>query len=70
MVRTHKNKSGYKINDATGRFVHIEQAEKKVGGRIYAGYEVHHKNENNTDNRIDNLAVVSKPLHRAIHKKK
>jgi hypothetical protein len=70
MVRTHKNKSGYLINDSTGQFVHREVAERKVGGPIYPGYEVHHKNGDKTDNRTCNVAVVRDSFHKFIHKKK
>lgn len=69
MVRTHKNKSGYLINNDTGRFVHREVAKRKVGGPIYPGYEVHHKNGDKTDNRTSNIAVITKPFHKFITKK-
>ncbi len=69
MVRTHKNKSGYLINNDTGRLVHREVAERKVGGSIYSGYEVHHKNGDKTDNRKSNLAVLRDSCHKYITKK-
>jgi len=53
-----------------GKFIHIAQAEEKVGGKIYEGYEVHHKDENANNNKISNLAVLKKDFHKNIHSKK
>ncbi|MBU3957844.1 MAG: HNH endonuclease, partial [Nanoarchaeota archaeon] len=54
MARIHKNKSGYPVYSNTGKFVHIAQAEKKVGGKIYKEYEVHHKDGDKNNFRISN----------------
>lgn len=73
-VKTWTNASGYrKFRDpGTGRaeFTHIRVAEKKVGGKIFAGYEVHHKDGDKTNNRAENLAVLKQSFHRDIHRKK
>jgi hypothetical protein len=45
-------------------------AEKKLGGAIRPGYEVHHVDGNKNNNRASNLTVVSKAAHRAIHRTK
>jgi hypothetical protein len=66
MPKTYKNKSGYKKYANGGKFVHIAQAEKKVGGKIYKDYEVHHKDGNKTNNRVSNLAVLKKKFHRKV----
>ena len=66
MAKTYKNKSGYKKYANSGKFVHIAQAEKKVGGKINDGYEVHHKDGNKTNNKISNLAVLKKKFHRRV----
>lgn len=50
--------------------MHRRVAEKKVGGPIRKGYEVHHRNGVKTDNRPSNLSVLPKWLHRAIHRRK
>lgn len=57
-----KNKSGYKVFREGNRTVSVHKrvAEKKVGGPICAGYEVHHKDGNKTNNRPSNLAVLKK----------
>ena len=67
-----KNKSGYKVfKDGDGKWqsVHKRVAEKKVGGKIFKGHEVHHKNGNKLDNRPSNLQVLTKAAHKKIHSK-
>ena len=70
MTKTYITKRGYRRYKNTGKFVHIANAEKKVGGKIYEGDEVHHKDKNKLNNRISNLAILKKKFHRWIHKKK
>lgn len=73
-LQTWTNASGYKKfrDPKTGlaQYTHIRVAEKKVGGKIYAGYEVHHKDGDKTNNRPENLAVLKESFHRDIHRKK
>ena len=59
----------YDKHSGSWKFTHRRVAEKKLGGSIRPGYEVHHKNHNKKDNRASNLTVLSKPAHRAIHRK-
>lgn len=70
-LRTRTNGSGYQQfrDPRTGQWVltHRRVAEKKVGGRIYSGYEVHHLDGDKNNNRPSNLRVVSKEQHRRIH---
>ena len=72
-VRTNTmrtNKSGYKVfPDRNGKTqsVHKRVAEKKVGGKIFPGHEVHHKNGNKLDNRPENLQVLKKADHKKLH---
>jgi len=63
-------KNGYKqYNSGNGwKFTHRRVAEKKIGGRIRPGYEVHHINGNKRDNRPRNLTVISRWIHRLIHR--
>ncbi len=67
-----RNNSGYKVFKENGKTqsVHKRVAEKKVGGKIYPGYEVHHKDGNKNNNRPSNLAVLKKSSHKNIHAKK
>ena len=60
----------YDRRSGSWKFTHRRVAEKKLGGRIRPGYEVHHKNHNKRDNRSSNLTVLPKRVHRAIHAKK
>jgi len=71
-MKFRRNKSGYKVFTERGKTqsVHKRVAEKKVGGKIYPGYEVHHKDGNKNNNRPSNLAVLKKSFHKNIHAKK
>ena len=71
-MRFRRNNSGYKVFRENGKWksVHKRVAEKKVGGRIYPGREVHHIDGNKNNNRPSNLRVVKKSDHRQIHSKK
>ena len=74
VLETRVNSSGYKqFKDRnTGKWTdtHRRVAEKRIGGKIYPGREVHHIDGNKTNNRRANLVVVSKAEHRLIHSKK
>ncbi|MGV8142161.1 MAG: HNH endonuclease [Candidatus Pacearchaeota archaeon] len=72
MAWLKKNKSGYKVfkdSDGKTRSVHKRVAEKKIGGSIWGGYEVHHRDGNKSNNRPNNLSVIKRSTHRRIHKK-
>ena len=70
---TRVSNSGYKQfkDPQTGKWVytHRRVAEKKVGGKIYSGREVHHIDGNKNNNRKANLEVLSKEEHRSRHAK-
>ncbi|MBK7689223.1 MAG: HNH endonuclease [Elusimicrobia bacterium] len=73
-LKTRTNGSGYQQfkDKTTGKWVytHRRVAEKMIGGKIYSGREVHHIDQDKTNNRPSNLMIVSKAEHRSIHRKK
>jgi hypothetical protein len=72
-LKTRTNNSGYRQfqDKRTGQweFTHRRVAEKMVGGQIFSGYEVHHRDGDKTNNRPSNLTILSKEQHRRIHGK-
>lgn len=70
--QTRTNTSGYREYRSGGgpwKFTHIRVAEKKVGGPIGPGRQVHHVNGDKRDNRPGNLVVLPAGLHRWLHRK-
>lgn len=49
-------------------FSHRRAAEKALGCKIPFGHEVHHKDGNKWNNRPDNLVVMSREAHAALHR--
>jgi hypothetical protein len=49
------------------RFTHIYNAEKKVGGRIWKGNVVHHRDGNKLNNSPENLKVMKRWKHTRMH---
>jgi len=74
ILRTRVNSSGYAqyYDRRSGgwKYTHRRVAEKKMGGRIRPGYEVHHRNHNKLDDRPSNLRVLLRAIHRTIHRLK
>ena len=60
---SHPFASGGKI------ILHRLIVEKHIGRFLLPGEIVHHKNRNRTDNRIENLKIVSKSEHTRLHNK-
>lgn len=61
-------KSLYKNNKPTIKGMHKWVYETFVGP-IPKGYDIHHKNGNKTDNRLENLELVKNEIHRKMHYK-
>jgi hypothetical protein len=63
--------NGYKQfqDPRTGDWVYIHRRvmEKKLGGNILHGNEVHHKTYKKRDNRPENLVVMPKQDHQELH---
>lgn len=64
--------SGY-IEYTTGpnkwRSVHVVAMESVIGRRLFANEVVHHKDEDKTNNSIDNLELMTRAEHSAHHAK-
>jgi len=63
------NKKGYPINKATGRTVHREVAEKKIGRPLREHEVIHHKDGNKRNFSRKNLRVTSRSYHSRLHSK-
>jgi len=59
-ITTGKNK---------GRMEHSVVVEQKIGRRLFANECVHHINHNRSDNRIENLQLMTRSDHAALHGK-
>ena len=60
--RIYKDKKGYARFKDTNELVHRKVAAKKMGGRIYSGYVIHHRNENKMDFSRGNLTLTPATL--------
>jgi hypothetical protein len=70
MVRMFGDRKGYKRFSGSKKLVHIWVAEKKVGGRIFPGRVVHHKDGNKSNFRPSNLQVMTRSAHAKLHARK
>lgn len=70
MAKTYINRKGYKRYSNSGKSVHRHVAKRKLGGKIWKGYVVHHKDGNKRNNRRSNLHVMKRSSHNTLHTKK
>jgi len=70
MVKSYKDKKGYRRWKDSNKLVHRSVAEKKIGGRIGRGRVVHHIDGNKQNNQPSNLRVMSRSDHSSLHAKK
>ena len=70
MVRTFIDKKGYKKYSNSGRSVHRHVASRKLGGKIWKGFVVHHRDGNKRNNRRSNLQVMKRSSHSRLHLRK
>lgn len=78
--RTHRSPIGHvtsaiqtgrryvKTGEGKYRLEHRAVIEASIGRRLRTSEVVHHKNGNPSDNRLDNLLVVTQSEHMKIHK--
>lgn len=62
--------AGYKrisVGEHSGRLQHVVIMEQHIGRRLKPGEVVHHINGIKTDNRIENLALMSNKEHSRLH---
>jgi hypothetical protein len=70
MVKLFTDKKGYKRFANSGKPVHRHVAERKVGGKIWKGHVVHHRDGNKRNNRRSNLSIMKRSSHSKLHAKK
>ena len=70
MGKFYYGRKGYPRWSNSKKLVHRTVAAKKVGGSIWGGYVVHHKDGNKKNFRSSNLSVMSRSNHSELHVKK
>jgi len=61
---------GYLRNSQTDQYIHRETMEQYLGRKLEPWEHIHHKNGDNTDNRIENLEILTNSAHRILEVKK
>jgi len=64
------DKKGYPRWRNSKKLVHRSVAENKIGGKIWRGNVVHHKDGNKKNFRRSNLTVMNRSRHSSLHAKK
>lgn len=67
MTGFYTDKKGYPKDRNTGELIHRRVAENKVGGHIFSGFVVHHKDGNKSNFRRSNLQVMPRASHSRLH---
>ena len=63
----YKDKKGYPRDNKTSELVHRKVARAKVGGKLFPGYVVHHKDGNKSNFRKSNLQAMPRRSHSKLH---
>lgn len=71
-VGLSKKKDGYvqiTMGENKGRGLHVVIMEEKIGRKLFANECVHHIDHNKHNNNIENLALMTRSEHAALHAK-
>jgi hypothetical protein len=68
--KIYTDKKGYKRFSGSKKLVHRAVAKKKVGGRIFPGRVVHHKDGDKSNFRKSNLQIMTRSEHSRLHARK
>ena len=63
----HVTAKGYRRNNRTGRFEHVEVWERHHGQSVPDGYQIHHLDGNKLNNDPANLLAVTPTDHKRLH---
>lgn len=69
MANMYKDDKGYWRYRDSDKLVHQAVAENMVGGKIYPGNVVHHKDLDKSHFSRDNLQIMSREEHSRLHAK-
>jgi hypothetical protein len=69
-TRTYNGYKQYQKRDGSWEFTHRRVAEKKLGGKIFDGIVIHHKDGNKKNNKPSNLWAMPRAKHSSLHAKK
>lgn len=61
------DKKGYPRDKKIGVLIHRKNAADKVGGYIFPGMVVHHKDGNKRNFKKSNLKIMSRSNHSKLH---
>lgn len=62
----HVTRKGYRRNNRTGKFEHVEVWER-AHGPVPAGHVVHHVDEDKQHNELSNLRLLTHLEHKRLH---
>jgi len=62
--------NGYRVLSISGKPIkeHIFVMQNKIGRKLHKSEVVHHINQNRSDNRIENLQLLTRAEHQALHR--